>query len=144
LLPLTIQDKLFVFAHADEKEVGFTHARMLASMLRANGLRAVGLITFKACNVGSGTFLEDFVAALSSRGVTVGWAKGYNGSAATVLYENLDGSSAGVKEKITVRELVTKPDGTKETEKKVLMGDNRFKIVRSPNNPFSDSFGRYA
>ena len=116
---------------------------MLASMLRANGLRAVGLITFKACNVGGGTFLEDFVAALSSRGVTVGWAKGYNGSAATVLYENLDGS-AGVTEKISVRELVTMPDRTKETQKKVLMGDNRFKIVRSPNNPFSDSFGRYA
>ena len=26
LLPLTIQDKLFIFAHADQKEVGFTHA----------------------------------------------------------------------------------------------------------------------
>src|ERR1700733_1361804 len=41
LMPLTIQDKLFIFAHADDKEVGFTHARLLASMLYANGLRAV-------------------------------------------------------------------------------------------------------
>jgi len=55
----------------------------------------------------------------------------------------LDGS-AGVKEKISVRELVTMQDGTEATQKKVLMGDDRFKIVRSPNNPFSESFGRYA
>ena len=144
LMPLTIQDKLFIFAHANDTEVGFTHARLLASMLYANGLRAVGLITFKACNVGSGTSLEDFVAALNSRGVTVGWAKGYKGSAATVRLIFEDGSDAGWGERIGLEQSVTLPDSTQETQKRVLEGDARFKIVRSANNPFAGSFGRYA
>lgn len=113
-------------------------------MLYANGLRAVGLITFKACNVGSGTFLEDFVAALNSRGVTVGWAKGYKGSAATVRLYFDDGSDAGWGERIRGEKTVTLPGGIQQTQKRVLQGDERFKIVRSANNPFSGSFGRYA
>ena len=131
LSPLTSQDKLYIFAHANPKEVGFTVPRMLAGMLHANGLQAVGLITFKACEVGVGNFLETFVNSAVKKGIVLGWAKGYKGSAATVVHTT-GHTVTGLSEKIY-------GDGDN-----VLTGNARVKIVRSPNCPFAVSFGRYA
>jgi hypothetical protein len=127
---LTYKDKLFLFAHANAAEVGPASANVLAGMLQLAGLRAVGLITFKACDVGVGSFLEEFVASLARRGVVVGWAKGYKGAAAT------DTTSAGGN--IThVQERIYHDDRNE------INGDARVKIVTSPNNPFVDSIGRF-
>ncbi len=131
LSAMKTQDKLFVFAHADPSEVGFASARLMAGILQANGLRAVGLVTFKACKVGVGSFLEDFVASCVSRGIVIGWAKGYNGSAATV--------SKNGRPSERIRGNAPSPGAARP----ILQGDDRYKIVSSPNNPFVNSVGRY-
>jgi len=130
LTPVTERDKLFIFAHADDSEVGFAEAKHLAGMLVAFGLRKVGLITFKACEVGSGTFLENFVAALERRAVIIGWAKGYKGEARTVTRRQ-----GGVVIKVFEKILDENED--------VLTGDDRLKIVRGTTGLFSQDFGRY-
>jgi hypothetical protein len=83
LSKVTLNDKLYVLAHADRKEVGPYKARALAKKLSSWGLTAAGVITFKACDVGVKTFLEDFVAACSDKAIKVGWAKGYIGESTT-------------------------------------------------------------
>ena len=103
----------------------------MAGMLYEGGLRAAGLITFKACDVGKGTFLDDFVAALAKKGVILGWAKGYCGSSSTVSWTR-SGLLVDVEEEI------------EDDSDNVLQGNQRFKIAKSPNNPFTTSFGRYA
>lgn len=147
LKPVTIKDKLFIVAHADEEEVGPMSAMNLAGMLKSYGLSSVGLITFKACNVGTGGFLEDFVAATTRYGIIIGWVKGYRGSASTVhgkgggLLSDDDPSPGHVTEMITFEQV--NPD-TNEMATYRRLGDSRYKIVRAPNNPFVGTFGRYS
>ena len=141
LLPVKRADKLYIFAHADPQEVGFAHARLLASLLFANGLREAGLITFKACEVGLGNLLESFVDALVAKGVVLGWVKAYNGSASTASYvDTTTGALAQVREEITVERVSRRTGRVRDY---TLRGDARVRIVRSPNNPFTYSFGRY-
>jgi hypothetical protein len=83
LSKVTLNDKLYVVAHADRKEVGPYKAKALAKKLSSWGLAAAGVITFKACDVGVKTFLRDFVAACSEKAIKVGWVKGYMGESTT-------------------------------------------------------------
>jgi hypothetical protein len=82
---ITLQDKLLVFAHADKDDVGPYGPLKLCKALHGWGLRKVWFISFKACDVGKGTFLEDFVRACGGRdhSIEVGWVKGYCGESAT-------------------------------------------------------------
>lgn len=90
---LTMRDKLIVVAHGSDTQVGDFTAEEFAKKLIKWGLKEVGLITFKSCNIGRGNFLEDFVAVTSadiriglvSRRLKVGWVKGYRGTAMTLF-----------------------------------------------------------
>ena len=82
LAPLTINDRLLILAHADTTEVGPYGPKALAEKLQGWGLTAAKLITFKACEVGAGTYLDNFVAACSGK-ISVAWVKGYKGAAST-------------------------------------------------------------
>lgn len=53
------------------------YAESMAGLLVAWGLRRVGLVSFKACLLGVGTFLEDVEADLRRRRVQIGWLIGY-------------------------------------------------------------------
>lgn len=77
LSELNEMDKLFIFAHASTAKVGDLSAKSLARKLKSAGMRKAGLITFKACDVGKGNFLEDFVSELRERSIHIGFAKGY-------------------------------------------------------------------
>jgi hypothetical protein len=82
LSPITLGDKLMIFAHGNEAKLGpFDSATDLCIQLRNWGLKEVGLITFKACLIGKGDFLEIF--KLQCDASKVGWLKGYCGSART-------------------------------------------------------------
>jgi hypothetical protein len=82
---VTISDKLFIVSHGEANgELGEgNNADTLARDLKMWGLRKVGLITFKCCNLGRGGFLDMFISACTRRGITIGWAKGYTGRAST-------------------------------------------------------------
>lgn len=51
----------------------------LAQRLHDSGLRQAGAIEFKACNIGSGQFLERFGKALGTRQIQVAYLLGYTG-----------------------------------------------------------------
>src|SRR5262245_10003869 len=80
---ITVNDKLFIFAHGSPTHVGPYTAADLAEKLARWGLRQAGLITFKCCYVGKANFLEFFVRECAPLGIDVGWVKGYTGPAAT-------------------------------------------------------------
>jgi hypothetical protein len=86
LSPITLDDKLMIFAHGNEAKLGpFDSAADLCKGLYSWGLRKIGLITFKACLIGKGDFLEAFERQCSKpeSSIEVGWLKGYCGSART-------------------------------------------------------------
>jgi hypothetical protein len=91
--PCTADDKLFVFGHADPESIGSISSdnvdgpRALANFLKQHGCTRIGLVTFKACEIGQGDFLDRFVVAAASAGVMIGWAKGYRGSASTSSFD---------------------------------------------------------
>jgi hypothetical protein len=145
-------DKLFIVAHATSLDVGSNTAHQLADLLYQCSLREIGLITFKACRVGSGDFLEEFVKRAADRGTAIGWAKGYKGSAATDWAPAEDRWSAKqveeIKEQMPVedgnRKPVTDRHGNQVYEERVLEGKERLKIVRGCLNPWGkQTFGRY-
>lgn len=75
-----IKDKLLIFGHGNSDEMGPDHLspQQLADQLSQWGLQNVGVISFKACEIGQGTFLEDFRKACEERNINVGWIKGYD------------------------------------------------------------------
>ncbi len=77
-------DKLFIFAHGSSAAVGNLEPKYVAARLEYAGVKRVGLITFKSCDVGRGSFLEEFVEELKKVKINIGFAKGYNGGSQTV------------------------------------------------------------
>lgn len=81
---IKLDDKLMIVGHGSTTALAGLTGESLAKLLSQWGLQAAGLITFKACHVGRANFLDEFVTACTKNTMKLGWAKGYNGSAATV------------------------------------------------------------
>lgn len=73
--------KVIVVCHGMPKglviEGRLCFAESLAGLLVAWGLRRVGLLSFKSCQLGAGMFLDDLEADLRRRRVEIGWLIGY-------------------------------------------------------------------
>jgi hypothetical protein len=81
---VTANDKLLIVAHASPTAVANMTYTALVNEMYAWGLREVGLIVFKCCNVGRGTFLESFAQHAFTRwDMKIGWLKGYRGPSGT-------------------------------------------------------------
>jgi hypothetical protein len=76
-----LSTKLIVVCHGLERGLvvqgELVFAESMAGLLVAWGLRSVGLLSFKACLLGVGTFLNDVEADLRRRRVEIGWLIGY-------------------------------------------------------------------
>ncbi len=116
----TFEDKLFIFAHADQDKVDVYGPKEMADALHGWGLKTIGLITFKACNVGSGNFLDDFKTAYSSTGIQAAWLKGYRGYSSTVMALAASGST----------KMTENVRATDDKSAELLLGDNRYKVVQ--------------
>jgi hypothetical protein len=129
-------DKLFIFGHGDVKSVGAAEsAGLMAWALKGWGLKEIGLVTFKACHVAEGNFLEDFVTKAAKQcGICIGWAKGYKGSSTTWL----DGQKKP-HETIDQNDNVLGEDAYQEQGG--VKQNSRVKIVRGPNNTWSIALG---
>jgi hypothetical protein len=88
---VTLGDKLLVIGHGNQTRVAHIPADDLVRSLHGWGLRAVGVVSFKACQIGSGAFLSTFVLECGARGIDIGWAKGYTGYTRTLLKHDLYG-----------------------------------------------------
>jgi hypothetical protein len=137
LLNVKENDKLFIVAHANENVVGGFNAGELANQLHTWGLRNVGLVTFKACNVGTREFLQDFVNAAATKAIVIGWAKGYRGECKTLFTDDDDNVIARPRYRVFGGQ---QPEVGKWP---ILTGDNRIKIVRGRLNPFTEEYVRY-
>ena len=87
---ITIKDRLLVMGHADEDSITGTaeswDAQEFARCLKKWGLTEVGYIKFLCCDLGKGTFLDDFVdEAVRNQGLKIGMVQGYRGLAWPVL-----------------------------------------------------------
>jgi hypothetical protein len=138
----TIKDKMMIIAHGTETEIGeegdgegmgtFPPA-VLAAKLKRWGIKEVGLITFKCCNLGKGNFLNDFVNAAGTNGIQIGWVKGYTGGAATNKSMFIGKPS----------ESITRPMSFMGVQMDVpVVGSDRFKIVKG-TLPFNVPDSRY-
>ena len=125
---MKISDKLFIVSHGEANgEIGNQDGGTLAADLKQWGLKQVGLITFKCCNLGRGSFLELFVSECTLHGITVGWVKGYTGAAIT--YRGITGDPY---------EFVR---GDHNIPK---FGDARYKIVQGNHPTPLEKFERYS
>jgi hypothetical protein len=147
-LPCNKRDKLIIVAHGSPSEVGGLSARMLAAHLSSWGLKEIGLITFKSCNVGQKTFLETFLAYAAQLDMAIGWAKGYMGTAQVTFVP----TTGGIKPACRIQDLQpvmekgckVKRDkhGNVIEEIQVLEGRDRYKVVSGPKNPWgAQTFG---
>jgi hypothetical protein len=145
----TLQDKLMIVAHGSPDNVGGGVATdggyfagengyypfELAEAMSTWGIEAIGLISFKCCDVGKGQFLEDFIRAAKKVGLKIGWVKGYTGAATTA--RNLPFVGKPTEYITTPKELffgksISLP----------VTGSDRFKIVKG-THPFTVPSSRY-
>lgn len=77
-------EHLVICAHGNEMYVDDFRPEELAAFLYRLGIRSVEHVIFKACEVGNGDYLGDFIAACRQKSIEVGEAKGYIYSTATV------------------------------------------------------------
>jgi hypothetical protein len=129
LRPMTIADKLFIISHGGANGVigEDKSPDTLVRDLKNWGLKNVGLVTFKCCHLGRGSFLEMFVSACSQRGVTVGWVKGYTGLSRTTY-----GITGEPWELVLGDHKIPK------------FGDARFRIVKGNHPTPLEKFERYS
>jgi hypothetical protein len=137
----TIKDKVMIIAHGSTTHVGTESSAVetpggigydahdLAVWLDAWGIKEIGLLTFKCCYIGAGTFLEDFVRSLAKKNLKVGWVKGYKGPASTIKRTWVDvpflGGVVGKP-----YENISRDSGLLSSVGVPAYGDERFKIVR--------------
>lgn len=136
----TLQDKLMIIAHGSLTHVGVENSALespggqgfdaqdLAVWLKQWGIEEIGLISFKCCYIGAGTFLEDFIRESANK-LRIGWVKGYKGPASTIERKWYDvpviGGSTGKP-----YESIKREDGGLLGQAGVpLYGSDRFKIV---------------
>lgn len=83
LSSLNLFSKLIIIGHGSPTSLAITDyfesacADDVALLLMEMGLRRVGLISFKSCNIGTGHFLDELLNQLTVVGVKVGWLLGY-------------------------------------------------------------------
>lgn len=105
--PPTLSDKLMVvghgshdqvglLAHGDKSGVGWT-ANQFAMKLWECGLKEIGLITFKCCDVGKANFLKDLSTEFGNFKMKVGWLKGYTDAVHIIERDSDDVKEAGGK-----------------------------------------------
>lgn len=137
----TIKDKVMIIAHGSTTHVGTEssavenpggagyNAHDLAYWLNRWGIKEIGLLTFKCCYVGAGNFLEDFVRALGTNNLKVGWVKGYKGVASTIKRGWTDVPFIGG---VTGKpyESISRESGLLASVGLPLYGNDRFKVVR--------------
>lgn len=75
LSTMTSASKLFLIGHGRPNAFSGVRATKLVEYLECFGLNQVGLIAFKACQLGAGTYMEEFVAVATGR-IEVGWCIG--------------------------------------------------------------------
>jgi hypothetical protein len=137
----SLNDKLMIIAHGSTTHIGVEssaretlggdgfNAHELARWLVQWGITEIGLISFKACHIGAGKFLEDFVRHLPKTNLKVGWVKGYTGPAATIKRNAADalvlGGVAGKP-----YESISRNAGFLSFVGIPIYGNERFKIVR--------------
>lgn len=76
LAGVTLGSKLIVVGHACSTSVVSLYPAALVEALSDIGLKQVGLVSFKGCQVGHANFLDSFVKAATGR-IQVGWCLGY-------------------------------------------------------------------
>jgi hypothetical protein len=76
---IDLASKLIIIGHGNPWLLEGMTAWQLAHKLRQAGLKQVGLISFKSCNLGVDAFLEDLAVGLSAPCVRFGWLIGYRG-----------------------------------------------------------------
>jgi hypothetical protein len=79
LAEVDLTSKLIIIGHGNPWAIERMNAWQLAHKLYEFGLRRVGLISFKSCYLGGGSFLDDFARALDACGMRFGWLIGYRG-----------------------------------------------------------------
>lgn len=137
-------DQVGVASHGDRMGTGM-NAQKLAGRLYACGLKKIGLITFKCCDIGKGPFLLDLVKHLHEFGCQVGWVKGYTSPVHMVQKSSADVKHAkGTKGKLYAAvEREGKKAGLFSKRNFVVNHDeDRLKIVRG-NVQVTMSEGRY-
>lgn len=77
---LTISSKMIIVGHGAPNSCARYYPDRLAFFLRYLGVKNVGLISFKACHIGSAFFLENFAFECTKRGIQLGWCLGYKGT----------------------------------------------------------------
>lgn len=142
----TLQDKLMVIAHGSKTCVGEGDktrkfdAIDLVQALKLWGIDDIGLISFKCCHVGAGTFLDTFVTAANRYSLNVGWLKGYTAATRTLRKLPIVGKPY---------ELVSTPDTILGSSTlfgfdiySPIFGDDRIRI-HPGNKPFPVPNSRY-
>lgn len=151
----TKRDKLMVIAHGTKTFVGEGACMKreddpagdfkldpddLARAFMRWGIDQIGLVSFKCCSIGAGSFLKAFVRGAEHYGLDVGWVKGYTASTRTVRKFPYVGKPY---------ELVNKPDtlfghdeilGIKVHSP--IFGDDRIRILQG-NRPMTIPDSRY-
>jgi hypothetical protein len=81
--------KIIVVSHASSVGIAVEglgyYPHDVAQVLREWGLRAVGLLAFRGCNLGKAVFLDALASCLSAEGIRCGWLIGYRHSASQLL-----------------------------------------------------------
>lgn len=118
LSAITAQDELMIVAHGTPTECGDFTPNQLVMHLFEWGLMDAGRIVFKACSIGRGTYLDDFMTKARKYGMQIGEVKGYRGYAATISsffglttpYEEVaNQNSRGIKHGSSRYKVVTNP-----------------------------------
>src|SRR5262245_8283012 len=125
-----LKTKILVCAHGYDDNVALMGPAGLIAKMQSYGLKEAGLIAFKSCRAGKGTFLDDFVAALPGN-MRIGWVSGY--LANTIMMKGRHGVAMATSE---TDMLLHEVFGTK------LSDSRRIKVVRGnqpnvlpPNGP---------
>ncbi|ENZ9959722.1 hypothetical protein ACFLJF_005384 [Salmonella enterica] len=86
---LTVNSKLIIISHSDQYQCfssifGYLRPYKLHQILLKLGLKEVGLISFKGCNIGYGRFLDSLKIVIGDT-IKVGYFLGYKGPSMTLF-----------------------------------------------------------
>ncbi len=86
---LDSNSRLDLYGHGNKDSFNWKTSHELASILHKAGLRKVGVIKFQSCNIRKGNYLREFIHALDSLGIQVGYVSGAKDKLAEwrLLYE---------------------------------------------------------
>jgi len=88
---MTLASKLIIVAHGNPHCLAGLSPKQTVDLLYSLGLRQVGLLSFKSCEIGAGDFLDQVVDAARHR-IQIGWCIGYKDIVRTAGRNELVGS----------------------------------------------------